>query len=289
MKCPICNFEKSRPLKGYKKDFLVKCSSCSLVFSNKKPTKKEINDIYSNYDYLDISTSEITKNKIRKKVNKLFLLNKPHNILDIGCGESLHLDEFKKLGCKTYATEYDERLAEFALKKGHEIVGIGLFPEFSEGKKMDMIILTEVIEHVTKQRQLIPHLRNMLTNNGIIYITTPNFDSLERRIFKNKWEFLCYPEHLCYFNPSTLHSCMTRYGFQKIYNYTKDISISALLNFLKRNNKDKNKNNLISEQNYYQKISSEKKILKILKWKINLFLRVLGLGTKICAAYKKSD
>lgn len=281
--CPSCNSDKYLELRNYKKHHLSKCLNCSLVFSNKKPTKEEINNIYSNYNYEDFTPTEITKIKVREITKKLFNLNNPIKVLDIGCGQALFLDEFKKLGCTTFATEFDDRLSDIARKKGHLIVESGLYPKFKNEEKMDMIIFTEVIEHITEQRNCLPHFHNILSNDGIIYVTTPNFSSLERKIFKDKWEFICYPEHLCYFTVKTLDSCMKRFGFKKIYSFTENLSIAAILEYL---NNSKNSIGQV-EQNFYQKVAYESKLITFIKSQVNLFLRYTNLGMRIFSAYKK--
>ena len=286
MDCPVCGHNKSLNLKNYQKDYLSKCLKCSLVFSNKKPTKKELDSVYSNYNYESVKPTEFTLLKIRKTVKKLFSLNNPKNVLDIGCGNALFLDEFKKLGCKTFATEYDSRLSEIAIRKGHSIVDQGLYPKLKNGTKIDMIIFTEVIEHITEQKKCLSHFFDILSNNGIIYITTPNFSSLERRIFKDKWQYICYPEHLCYFTSKSLDDCMSRFRFEKIYNFTENISISAIQQYFS-NTEDTVKT--INQQDKIQNFANKSRLLSLFKPPVNLFLKYTNLGSGIRAAYKKSN
>ena len=286
MDCPVCGHNKSFNLENYQKDYLSKCLNCTLVFSNKKPTKKELDSVYSNYNYESLNPTEFTLLKIRKTVKKLFSLNNPKNVLDIGCGDALFLYEFKKLGCETFATEYDSRLSEMATRKGHSIVDLGLYPNFKKGTKIDMIIFTEVIEHITEQRKCLSHFFDILSNNGIIYITTPNFSSLERRIFKEKWQYICYPEHLCYFTPKSLDYCMRRFGFKKIYNFSENISISAIQQYFS-NSEDTIKT--INQQDAIQNFANKSSLLALLKPPINLFLKYTNLGSGIRAAYKKTN
>ncbi len=283
MDCPVCGHNESFKLKNYQKHYLSKCLKCTLVFSNKKPTKKELDKVYSNYIYEIVNPTEFTLLKTRKITKKLFSLNNPKNVLDVGCGEALFLDEFKKLGCKTFATEYNSRLSEIAIRKGHSVVDQGLYPKFKNETKMDMIIFTEVIEHITEQRKCLSHFFDILSDDGIIYISTPNFSSLERRIFKDKWDLICYPEHLCYFTVRSLDECMKRFGFKKIYNFTENISIAAILKYFS-NTAD----NDFNQQNKIQEFSNKNKLLLFIKSQVNLFLRYTNLGSGIQAAYKKT-
>ena len=286
MDCPVCGHNKSLNLKNYQKDYLSKCLKCSLVYSNNKPAKKELDSVYSNYSYGSVNPTEFTLLKIRKTVKKLFSLNNPKNVLDVGCGEALFLDEFKKLGCNTFATEYDSRLSEIATRKGHSIVDLGLYPKFKKKTKIDIIIFTEVIEHITEQRECLSHFFDILSNKGIIYITTPNFSSLERRIFKDKWQYINYPEHLCYFTVKSLDDCMRRFGFEKIYNFTENICISSIQQYF---SKTEDTIKIIHEQNNIQNFAHKSGLLALFKPPVNLFLRCTNLGSGIRALYKKTN
>ncbi len=289
MRCPVCQSEKPKILKGYEKDFLCKCLNCSLIYSNKKPTSQELEDTYSKYNYLDNKHPEATIKKVSNISKRVFSLNKPVNVLDIGCGDGLYLDQFKSFGCKTYATEFNERLTKIAEEKGHEIVGLGLYPELKKDLLVDTIIFTEIIEHINEQVKCLNHFKKLLSKNGIIFITTPNFSALERRLFKKDWEYLCYPEHLCYFSTKTLNKTMERCGFRKLFSYTEGISMAAIIIYLQRKGYNNNDNNLERKSQIIQELASERPILRYLKNQTNFFLNATRLGTKIVAAYAKNN
>jgi hypothetical protein len=68
-------------------------------------------------------------------------------------------------------------------------------------------------------------LNSLLTKDGLIYITTPNFSALERYVLKDDWGIITYPEHLTYFTPKTLNHALVKSNFSKIKIYTENISI----------------------------------------------------------------
>lgn len=91
--------------------------------------------------------------------------------------------------------------------------------------KFDLIIASEVIEHIAHSDQLLIHLRSLLAEGGTLLLTTPNgayfrsrlptfaevadFDSLEGRQFGPDAQ-----DHLFLFTRTELESLLVRCGFQ---------------------------------------------------------------------------
>lgn len=47
--CAICGNSNLKPLHKYNKDHLVRCLSCSFVFSSIRPTQDELDRVYQGY------------------------------------------------------------------------------------------------------------------------------------------------------------------------------------------------------------------------------------------------
>jgi SAM-dependent methyltransferase len=77
----------------------------------------------------------------------------------------------------------------------------------------DVVTAFEVFEHVTAPNREARLVGHALRPGGLLYCTTPNFDSLSRRLLGPRWNVIEYPEHLCYFNPAALKSWLSRFGF----------------------------------------------------------------------------
>ena len=84
-------------------------------------------------------------------------------------------------------------------------------------KRFDLIIFTEAIEHINDQNAFLKHAINLLNPGGLIYMTTPNVNSLEKRILRSGWGMFVYPEHLSYYTPKTLSFLHTKHGFEKVF------------------------------------------------------------------------
>ena len=68
----------------------------------------------------------------------------------------------------------------------------------------DVIVLIETIEHVTKVDELLKEIHRILRPGGLVYLSTPNFNALNRFRLKEKYDIVQYPLHLSYFTPKTI-------------------------------------------------------------------------------------
>ena len=55
----------------------------------------------------------------------------------------------------------------------------------------------------------------ILRDEGIIYVTTPNFNSLLRYKLKSNYNVITFPEHLSYYTPKTLARLFITNSFKK--------------------------------------------------------------------------
>jgi 2-polyprenyl-3-methyl-5-hydroxy-6-metoxy-1,4-benzoquinol methylase len=287
--CPICNSSKNIKLKKYDKDHLTKCKKCSFVYSLKIPSKLELDSVYNNYNYDDNITSIGDINKKTSIAKLLFSQKNIAFVLDVGCGAGVWLDILKENKCKTYGTEYNDKQKSIALSKGHKILEGGLFPIVDDGVKFDLIIFTEVIEHIQNPIEALLYLNSLLAKDGLIYITTPNFSAIERYVLKDDWGIISYPEHLTYFTPKTLNHALVKSNFSKIKIYTENISIFRIIEAYNKNSRRQSKlpSDKISEK--IQSITNQKITLKIVKKIINFVLNIFGVGVSIVCIYQKKN
>ena len=79
----------------------------------------------------------------------------------------------------------------------------------------DVIVSSETIEHINNPRQEISNIHQLLRKGGLLYVTTPNFNSYVRRFTKAQYDIIKYPEHLSYYTKKTLNKLLKQTGFKK--------------------------------------------------------------------------
>jgi 2-polyprenyl-3-methyl-5-hydroxy-6-metoxy-1,4-benzoquinol methylase len=292
--CLICDSRSIKSLVGYEKDYLSRCEKCGLVFSNQRPTQNELDEVYGRYSWENIERSELTLAKMRETAKMLIQASKPKKVLDIGCGDGVFLGMFKSVDCEVFGTEYDKKNEDLCRAK--EIImfsGDFLHKTDSNLKNnFDLIILTEVIEHINNPKEVIANTLTLLKPGGLLYITTPNFSSIERQIIGSNWSLICYPEHLCYYNPKTLDFFFSNCGYEKVLLRTENISVASIIKFLKK------KKILVREfqdlphdkfSSIAQQYVHKNKFLIFIKKMVNTFLGITGKGTSLVALYRKPE
>lgn len=277
--CLICKSEKLQKMERYSSTHLVKCKSCSFVFSEKIPSEKELIEFYDGYgrdDYL----SPLTVKRYHELLDKFEPFRKTNKILDVGCGIGYFLEVAKERGWEVYGTEYTDKAIEICSAKGIEMKQGKLNPSDFELESFDILTSFEVLEHINNQTKEIDNFQKLLRKGGLVYLTTPNFNSLLRYRLKEKYNVITYPEHLAYFTPKTLNSLFSKYGFSKKRIETTGISISRL----KQGNKKATYECAVSEnstdENLRQSIES-KSSLQFLKKVANKTLTLFGVGDSL--------
>ena len=128
---------------------------------------------------------------------------------------AVELDIFLKLQKKRLASFWYYTDIEICRKKGISMHKGVLNTENYEEESFDIITSFEVIEHINNP---IPELKNfykLLRKGGLVYLTTPNFNSLLRYRLKSEYNVICYPEHLSYYTPKTLKKGVFKYRISK--------------------------------------------------------------------------
>lgn len=227
--CIICKSHAIQPLADYKKYYLCQCTSCSFVFTQKIPTPDELVAHYDGYgrnDYL----SPITIKRYHEILDKMEPFRKSNRLLDVGCGIGYFLEVAKERGWEVYGTEYTDLAVEICRKKGITMQQGPLSAAQFDLESFDVITSFEVIEHINNPLEEVALFHGYLRKGGLMYVTTPNFNSLLRYRLKSNYDVICYPEHLSYYTPKTLNQVFTQHGFTKQKIETTGISLSRLKN-----------------------------------------------------------
>jgi SAM-dependent methyltransferase len=101
----------------------------------------------------------------------------PRNILDVGCGDGLFFDRLSEFG-NVEGVEPDERLID---KSGPHASRISVVPfdsRFQPGKKYDLLVMLDVLEHLESPEEAVECAYGLLTEDGRLLLTVPAFQSL---------------------------------------------------------------------------------------------------------------
>ncbi len=190
----------------------------------------------------DIWESKINNSETNKRLNVVFqkLLTskelKTKNFLEIGCGLGYFSNKASKMGAKVTGIDIGPKLVAINKKitpKGKFVVSSASKLLFND-ESFDIVLTTEVIEHVDKQKDAIKEMFRVLKTNGVLVITTPN------RVFKPLFDFLSlvgirpYHGNENWYYPWDLKKILQKYGTISKEIYFNFFLINKFFNYFER-------------------------------------------------------
>lgn len=174
---------------------------------------------------------------------------KEGKLLDVGCGSGEYLFVIQQLGWDVYGIELSEKAASYARDKGLKVItGAIIENGHYPSEYFDIVRFNHALEHFPDPVSTLKESHRILKNNGLLLITAPNVNSIERDIWgKYCWQ-LQMPEHLFHFSENSLKKLLDKTGFRvkkieylpyaevrgNVYNFIENIfgPKSYLINFL---------------------------------------------------------
>ena len=248
MKCQICGSKKvikkysNFPVYMDKTSYdIFECHSCDTQFIETKNIDKKIYEIiYSQEDTPGYDRYFKYMKEIKKQKNPLkylyqkesiyfpvyeYLKDKPKlKILEVGCGNGYLSYSLNFLGHSVIGIDISKEAIKLATSQfGNYFVASDL-KDYKTDVKFDLIISTEVIEHIQNPNKFISHCVNLLKDTGKILLTTPNKDYQNKKAI---WKTESPPVHTFWFSKKSFKTIAKKYGLNyKFVNPQKPISCS---------------------------------------------------------------
>lgn len=222
--CPLCHanhFREKYEIDSWK---IVECEECHFIYVNPRLEKNELLRLYNeNYfdneqvGYLHYRESrELRKKNFSKWVEDAMpFIRKEKNLnaLDIGCAAGYCLEVFSERGWKPFGVELNSDYAAGLLRDGYKVYNAPLL-DISFEEKYHVITLFDVVEHLADLRKHFDKLNSIVAENGAIIIITPDYNSLQRKLFGKKWFQFKPIEHINYFSLDSITRLATEAGFK---------------------------------------------------------------------------
>jgi 2-polyprenyl-3-methyl-5-hydroxy-6-metoxy-1,4-benzoquinol methylase len=225
--CPLCGEKSIAPLQGYEAHQLYRCPACDFVFCRRKPSTNDLKSHYSAYPRAQ-PISSITMKRYDELLSRFEKFRHTNNLIDVGCGDGHFLLAAKKRNWNVFGTEFSEEAVNNCCSKGIHMTTSPLDPNQYQNLSFDVITSFEVIEHLNTPLQEVDAYKKILRPGGVVYITTPNFNSISRNILKSKWNVIEYPEHLSYFTRGSLRRLFSKDSFKLLAMSTTGVSLTRL-------------------------------------------------------------
>lgn len=224
--CPLCARQAIRSVRRFRSQHLVRCLRCGFRFSDRIPTPAELAAYYGTYPIKP--ADPITRARYREVLGAFERERRTGRLLDVGCGSGDFLAEAAALGWAVHGTEYGDNFVAACRARGIAMHQGALRADAFGGSRFDVITSLEVIEHLTHPHELIAQMVELLRPGGLLYLTTPNYNSISRLLAGSGWDVVNYPEHVSYFTPRTMHRLLTGHGLRRERIRTTGVSITRI-------------------------------------------------------------
>jgi SAM-dependent methyltransferase len=196
--CPVCERETQSKYVGkyrgkselFNKNERYQCLECMVVFINPLPTASEIDeyyksnwrkdaDIYADTDSMDMVSRILSEQRCDYLIRNNIL--SPHSkVLDVGSGDGFVIQKMQNKGFKDvkfFATDP----SPVCLQK-LKALGVNAFPSLQEvsERNFDLVILGQVVEHISEPIPFLESVIKLLKNGGYIYIDVPQRDDTHK-------------------------------------------------------------------------------------------------------------
>jgi len=226
--CPICQSNNTKIVFNESGIDIIKCKNCSHLFSSFEG--EENYDKYFGYEEIkdgDYYYWDRARDMMYEDFSERFLKNKKGILLDYGCGMGFFIKKIKDIkNWEIKGLEISRQAVNYAnIKLNLNNIFCGNINEYNFNDiKFDIITLWDVIEHIKNPDKTINKISKILSNDGILFIHTPNaklqlFKARLKKILfgmKSNIHYFEPKDHLNIYTSNSISILLKRNGFKKI-------------------------------------------------------------------------
>ena len=226
LQCNFCGSTGKKPLYG-DDSHLIRCDGCGLVYTRAQMTVDAMKEFYSegyftstnslNKGYEDYFESRNNINRTFSKRMDLIEAYKPvpGRLLDVGCAAGFFLETARQRGWEVCGVDISSLCASYARDRLGIEVRNDLFVNAGYEKgSFDLVTMWDYLEHSATPKEDIARARELLRDDGLLIIATPDISSVPARLFKSNWIGIKLEEHFYYFSRKVLEGSLVQGGFE---------------------------------------------------------------------------
>ena len=294
--CSLCGGDRAARLGlDSGRSLLYRCLDCRVVHWGEGWKSEKVAEHY--HDYYSKKEPEynpITEKRYHAILNRFERMMRPGRLLDVGCGIGHFLAVAESRGWEAVGLEVSgsglQLLTRLKAEQGwrFQVRGEDLLRANFPGGSFKAVTLFEVLEHLIDPMSNLRKIHALLEQDGIVYLTTPNFDSLSRYALAGRWRAIT-PEHLYLFNPRTLSTCLEAAGFIPVRILTKNVDVPEILAKWRHCRQPQKSVNTFPATRAFRKTIEESLWMQWLKACANTALQLSRLGETIEVLAVKQD
>lgn len=277
--CFICGSKQSEPFLNrefsnfdYPGEFFIRsCNGCGLLFNSPRVKEDEIQALYRKNYYFFNRTDQNEFKRIVEVYRRCVPLIQnrvyPKKALDIGSAKGYLLALLKELKWKVQGIEISKEAAAYAMNRFGVPTFKGTLEQFVKEhskEKYPLILAIDILEHIVSPKDFIATIYQLLEDDGLLIIDTPNGQSANITHEKVSWKGF-NPFHIFLFSKGNLIQLMESSGYcvENVFSYGNDERKEAKPEYNKETVNRKHKIKNILEKIYLLNISQ--RIFQVIK------------------------
>ena len=229
--CPVCGGKNFTPFLectdhsvSHETFRLLKCDACDLVITSPRPDATALGEYYISPSYIShFSTAKTVIDKVYLLARNFTLrwklsIVKKHTsrasglLLDYGCGTGEFLRTAKSKGWQVLGMEPSKFARQQSDQATANYIKASLQEVADTNMRFDAITLWHVLEHIDDLNFTIQKLKELLAQNGTIFIAVPNHTSEDGKVYKQYWAGYDVPRHLWHFGMKNMKILAANHG-----------------------------------------------------------------------------
>jgi SAM-dependent methyltransferase len=234
LNCPACHSSMPRHL-GRKGVFaILSCRSCGTIYASSNSVTAEAQDYDGYYTPENLTVPDFIHHRLDEIVAGFSGYRVSNRLLEVGFGAGFLLSAAARAGWNVEGVEISRSAVQHGQAQGIKAFQGELVDGRYEAGSFDVVIATELLEHVPDPGAMIREVARILRPGGLFWATTPNSRGLSPRLLGLEWSVISPPEHLHLFSEKGIRDLLVRSGFRTVRIDTEGTNPYELLQFSRR-------------------------------------------------------
>jgi 2-polyprenyl-3-methyl-5-hydroxy-6-metoxy-1,4-benzoquinol methylase len=216
--CPVCGATHSSYFCRAQGFALNRCAVCRHVFVSPR-IRPDIQHRLSSELEVDFRDPFLGTQKLSAEyLCRLLRKHAPGpRLLDIGFGGGYLMRMARAYAFQVYGLDGSQTSIEhLAPLFGRRIKKVSLSDADLPWGSFDAAVMSHVLEHLPEPALVLNRIRQAMNHRAILYIAVPDIESLQFRIFGNRWDAINPVAHFQFFNEASLSRLLETCGFEHV-------------------------------------------------------------------------
>ncbi len=195
---------------------MLSCQKCGTIYTFSSSGRAPVQDYDGYYTSENLSVPDFIHKRLDEIVAGFSGYRVYNRMLEIGFGAGSLLAAASRAGWDVEGVEVSESAVKHGEAQGFKTFHGELCDARYEAGSFDLVIATELLEHIQDPGAIIRETARILRPGGLFWGTTPNSRGISPRLLGLDWSVICPPEHLHLLSENGVRNLLAEAGFRKV-------------------------------------------------------------------------